>query len=127
MGHNARLNTFSHESGIELPTTVLDRLGRPLKAGDEVLVLTEIQHIIWKVQGIFPMVDLRAPNNAVKIQLFTPLTITAARSGETVREIVLVRASEQAEEPVSNESKMAPVVPTMTAWQRLALAFRRSS
>ena len=115
MGRDEKLNPFAKSSVVDLGATVLDRLHRPLDPGDEVLVTgIDLSQMLWKVQTIGPVVDPRAPSNAVRILMLSPLVLLV-RAREPSGNLMRVRTQEETGEEahVSKEVFERPESPVV--------------
>lgn len=90
MGRDARRNPQSLESDISAMPVVLDRLGRPLNPGDQVLFFGLPPHTILDVQEVSPVLDPSAPRNTCRLILTTRINFVV-KAQQPVGEIVLVR------------------------------------
>jgi len=96
MGHDARSNLLSNESDQQqiMPR---DHRGRPLQIGDEILLNTQ-GPIFYRVIGLAPVLDPKAPPNLVRIEVAAAVHFIAPK-GSVNKEFIRVRTVEEAGMP----------------------------
>lgn len=73
-------------------TETCDRFGRRVKSGDVVHLIGKLD-IMWKVVGVKPILDAKAPPGLVEISLVTRF-VTAVPGGTPVMDLIKVRDAE---------------------------------
>jgi hypothetical protein len=120
MGNAERLNPHARKTEVTLPVVALDRLGRPLGAGD--LVTTNVaSDLLWEVAQVTPVLDPTAPPNLVTVEMRTKFAVRVPAK-RPVPELLQVRPAPQAAQ--SGPRAMVEVTPAPVAWWRRLLPRR---
>ncbi len=106
---NHKFNPFARGTTIG-PSGVKDRLGRPLKEGDVVLLAVPPPPLglTWVVRAIRPNLDPAAQANTGTMDLIATMSFAVPLTGQAINEVVRIAEVEQALPAALGEAEGGP-------------------